>query len=70
MNEVNNLTRRQFLTCGMVAAVGITLPGDFYAGTCKCDAKVWDIVRAGQVLNFDGMRLKIECIATQLTTNP
>ncbi|MBO7472268.1 MAG: MBL fold metallo-hydrolase, partial [Bacteroidaceae bacterium] len=43
---------------------------DFYDRLSKCDAKVVDIQQAGQVFDFDGMKLKILSVATQLTTNP
>lgn len=43
---------------------------DFYDRLNKCDAKVVDIQQAGQVFDFDGMKLKILSVATQLTTNP
>ena len=43
---------------------------DFYDKLSKCDAKVVDIQQAGQVFDFDGMKLKIVSVATQLTTNP
>jgi len=43
---------------------------DFYERLSKCEAKVVDIQQAGQVFDFDGMKLKIVSVATQLTTNP
>ncbi len=43
---------------------------DFYERLSKCEAKVVDIQQAGQLLDFDGMKLKIVSVATQLTTNP
>ena len=43
---------------------------DFYDRLSKGDAKVVDIQQAGQVFDFDGMKLKIVSVATQLTTNP
>lgn len=43
---------------------------DFYDRLSKCDAKVVDIQQAGEVFDFDGMKLKILSVATQLTTNP
>jgi hypothetical protein len=43
---------------------------DFYDRLSKCEAKVVDIQQAGEVFDFDGMKLKILSVATQLTTNP
>ena len=43
---------------------------DFYDKLSKCEAKVEDIQQAGEVFDFDGMKLKILSVATQLTTNP
>ena len=43
---------------------------DFYDRLSKCEAKVTDIQQAGQVFDFDGMKLKIVSVATQLTVNP
>lgn len=43
---------------------------DFYDRLNKCEAKVTDIQQAGQVFDFDGMKLKIVSVATQLTVNP
>ena len=43
---------------------------DFYDKLSKCEAKVVDIQQPGQVFDFDGMKLKIVSVATQLTVNP
>ena len=43
---------------------------DFYDRLSKSEASVVDIQQAGQVFDFDGMKLKIVSVATQLTTNP
>ncbi len=43
---------------------------DFYDRLSKCEAKVTDIQQAGQVFDFDGMKLKIVSVATKLTVNP
>lgn len=43
---------------------------DFYDRLSKSSATVVDIQQAGQVFDFDGMKLKIVSVATQLTTNP
>ena len=43
---------------------------DFYDKLSTCEANVVDLQQAGQVFDFDGMKLKIVSVATQLVTNP
>ena len=43
---------------------------DFYERLSSCEAKVVDLQQPGQVFDFDGMKLKIVSVATQLVTNP
>lgn len=43
---------------------------DFYARLDHTDIPVTDIQEAGQVFDFDGMKLKIVSVATGLTVNP
>lgn len=43
---------------------------DFYERLNSCGAKVVDLQQPGQVFDFDGMKLKIVSVATQLVTNP
>lgn len=43
---------------------------DFYERLSSCEAKVVDLQQPGQVFDFDGMKLKILSVATQLVTNP
>ena len=43
---------------------------DFYDRLSSCEAEVVDLQQPGQVFDFDGMKLKIVSVATQLVTNP
>ena len=43
---------------------------DFYSLMEKCGARVENLQDPGRVFDFDGMKLKILSVATQLTTNP
>jgi beta-lactamase superfamily II metal-dependent hydrolase len=43
---------------------------DFYSRMENCGARVENLQEAGRVFDFDGMKLKILSVATQLTTNP